>query len=131
MFHIEVDRILLEIGAGKSELHNLELYGPDKYDIAVVSNPDNEREANIVKEELSDKNGPYHQYTFKVFTTVNMPKDEVRLILMTNTPHISAFMPYIPVTSVTVTVDEHYLNLLGDMWGSYLKSVDITIGAKK
>ena len=26
MFHIEVDRILLEIGAGKSELYNLEFH---------------------------------------------------------------------------------------------------------
>ena len=131
MFHIEVDRILLEIGKGKSELYNLELYGPDKYEIAVVSNPNNEKDANIIKEELSNRNGPYHQYTFKVFTTENMPKDEIRLILMTNIPHVSAFMPYIPITSVTVTLDEHYLNLVSDIWGSYLKSGDHAIGAKK
>lgn len=101
MFNIEIDRVLLEIGAGKSELYSIELFGPDKYDIAVISNPNNEKDANTIKEELSNRNGPYHPYTFKVFTTENMPRDEVRLTLAEKNPNVQLYLPYIPVTSVT------------------------------
>lgn len=120
MFHIEIDRVLLEIGAGKSELHNLELYGPDKYDIVIISNSNNEKDANTVKEELSNRDSSYHPYIFKVFTTENMPRDKVRVTLVEKNPHVSIYIPYIKVTNVTI--DVHQLDTV--------RMRDIIIGAK-
>ena len=137
MFYIEIDRVLLEIGANKSELFNLESFSPDKYEIIIISNPKNEEDANTIKEELSNRDGPYHQYTFKVFTTEIMPEDEVRITLGEMNPkaYESVYMPHIkydsnskivlasptvmPVTNVALKVDEQHL-----------KKVGIIIGAK-
>lgn len=102
MFYIEIDRVLLEIGTGKSEL-----FGPDKYKIVVLSNHNNEEEAKMVKEKLSNE-GPYHQYTFEILTTENILRDNIRVILIEKTPQL--YMPYVPITSVTV--DEQPLQTL-------------------
>ena len=111
MFYIEIDRVLLEIGIGKSELYNLELFGPDKYKIIVISNPNTEEEAKLVKEKLLDEYESYHKYTFEILTTENMPRGEVRLTLTEKNPQVSqVYMPYVPVTPVTV--DEYPLQTL-------------------
>lgn len=98
MFHIEIDRVLLEIGTGKSELYNLESFGPDKYKIVVLSNPNTEEEAKLVKEKLLNEYEPYHQYTFEILATENIPRDNVRLILTEKYPQVhQVYMPFDPM----------------------------------
>lgn len=80
MFHIELDRVLLEIGTNTSELYDLKRFGPDTHNIFIITNYKNKEVADTLLEEVLKKY--YPRYNFEILFNNYMPSDEARVTLV-------------------------------------------------